>query len=226
MKKKIIIFGNGPSAEVISKIVLNIKSFKFIGFTVDKKYIQKKKIFGFPVYDFQEILKKFSNKSYEIFISVGYSDMNNLREKIYQKIKKYGYSCPNIIHPLANLPDDLKLGDNNFIMNDVHIHPIVKIGNNNFIWSGAIISHHVEVGDNCWFTSGSSVAGKTNIGNNCFLGINSTITNNISIGNKCFIGARTLISKNLKNKSVVISPADIKHKLDSKQFTVFLNNDF
>ena len=70
------------------------------------------------------------------------------QSKIVERIKKYGYRCPNIIHPLANLPDDLKLGDNNFIMNDVHIHPIVKIGNNNFIWSGAIISHHVKVGDN------------------------------------------------------------------------------
>ncbi len=226
MKTKVIIFGNGPSAEVMAKIIMNIKSFEFIGFTVDKKYIGKKKIFGYPVYNFENVLKKFSNKKFQIFISVGYSDMNSLREKIYKRIKKYGYKCPNIIHPSTNLPKDLKLGDNNFIMNDVHIHPIVKIGNNNFIWSGAIISHHVEVGNNCWFTSGSSVAGKTIIGNNCFFGINSTIVNNVFIGNNCFIGARALVSKNLKNKSVVISPADTKHKLNSKQFTIFLNNDF
>ena len=167
-----------------------------------------------------------SPSKYEIFVSVGYSDMNKTREAIYNRIKKLGYKSPNIIHPNANLPNDLILGENCFIMNDVHIHPLVKIGNNNFIWSGSIISHHVKVGNNCWFTSGSSIAGRTKIGNNCFFGINATITNNISIGNNCFIGARSLVSKNLKNKSVVISPADIKHKLDSEQFINFLNDDF
>ena len=100
------------------------------------------------------------------------------------------------------------------------------IGNNCRLDNLIQIAHNVKVGNNCWFTSGSSIAGRTKIGNNCFFGINATITNNISIGNNCFIGARSLVSKNLKNKSVVISPADIKHKLDSEQFINFLNDDF
>ncbi len=225
-KRKIVIFGNGPSAEVVFKIISKIDYYEFVGFTVDKKFIKKKKLLNYPIYDFTEVKRKFSKNLYDIFISVGYSNMNVLREEIYKKVKKLGYNCPNIVDPDAKLPKDLKLGDNNFIMSNVHIHPLVKMGNNNFIWSGAIISHHVKVGNNCWFTSGSSVAGNTVIKNNCFFGLNSSIINNINIGNKCFIGARALISKNLKNKSVVISPADIKHKLNSDQFTFFLNNNF
>ncbi|WP_440655396.1 acetyltransferase [Candidatus Pelagibacter sp. HIMB1506] len=225
-KRKILIFGNGPSAEVVYRILKKIKRYEFTGFTVDKKYIKKKKIFGYPVFDFKYFLKKFPKKKYDIFISVGYSNMNSNRETIYNKLKKLGYNCPNIFDPSANIPEDLIIGDNNFIMNDVHIHPIVKMGNNNFIWSGSIISHHVKVGNHCWFTSGSSVAGNTKIGNNCFFGLNSSIINNIKIGNKCFIGARSLVSKNLKNKSVVISPPSTKHKLNSEQFTVLIDNKF
>ena len=144
----------------------------------------------------------------------------------YISIKKLGYKCPNIIDPLTNVPEDMKVGDNNFIMNEVHIHPLVKIGNNNFIWSGSIISHHIKVGNHCWFTSGSSVAGNTEIKNNCFFGLNSSIINNIKVGNKCFVGAHSLVSKNLKNKSVVISPPSTKHTLNSEQFTLLLNNKF
>ena len=225
-KRKILIFGNGPSAEVVFKILKKIEKFEFVGFIVDKKYIHKKKIFGYPVFDFKYLVKKFPKKKYDIFISVGYSNMNLNREKIYKKIKKLGYKCPNIIDPLTNIPEDMKVGDNNFIMNEVHIHPLVKIGNNNFIWSGSIISHHVKVGNHCWFTSGSSVAGNTEIKNNCFFGLNSSIINNIKVGNKCFVGAHSLVSKNLKNKSVVISPPSTKHTLNSEQFTLLLNNKF
>ena len=92
------------------------------------------------------------------------------------------------------------------------------------VWS--IISHHVKVGNHCWFTSGSSVAGNTEIKNNCFFGLNSSIINNIKVGNKCFVGAHSLVSKNLKNKSVVISPPSTKHKLNSEQFTVLIDNKF
>ena len=44
--EKLIIFGNGFCAEVVAKIVLESNNFEIICFTVDKKYIKKKKIFG------------------------------------------------------------------------------------------------------------------------------------------------------------------------------------
>lgn len=225
--KKLIIFGNGFCAEVVAKIVLENNNFEIICFTVDKKYIKKKKIFGKPVVDFESVKKKYKRrKDCYIFVATGYSSMNKIREKILKKIKKVGFNLTSIIHPKVILPNDFKFGKNCLIMNSVHIHPLVKIGNNNFLWPGSIISHHVKVGNNCWFTSGSSIAGNTVIGNNCFFGINSTITNNIKINDFSFIGARALVSKNLKKKSVVISPEDIKHKLDSLQFTNFLSNNF
>ena len=62
-KRKILIFGNGPSAEVVFKILKKIEKFKFIGFTVDKKFIDKKKIFGYPVFDFKYLVKKFPKKN-------------------------------------------------------------------------------------------------------------------------------------------------------------------
>ena len=42
MKKKLIIFGDGPCAEVVSKIVDEYKIFEIFCFTVNKKFIRKK----------------------------------------------------------------------------------------------------------------------------------------------------------------------------------------
>ena len=226
MKKKLIIFGDGASAEVISKIVEEYKLFSIECFTIDKKYLKRKKVFSYNVLEYEKIKKIKNKKDYFVFVSVGYSNLNKNREKILERIQSDGFSLTSIIHPKANICKSVKIGKNNFIMQDVHIHPLVKIGNNNFIWSGAIISHHVKIGNNCWFTSGSSVAGNTSIGNNCFFGINSTIANNIKIGSETFVGAGTLVAKSLKNKSTVIRQSDNLHKLASNEFIKLINNKF
>lgn len=226
MKKKLIIFGDGPCAEVVSKIVDEYKIFEIFCFTVNKKFIRKKKLFNYKIIEYEKLVKIKNKKDYLIFVSLGYSDLNKLREKIFKKVKKDGFKLTSIIHPKANICNSVKLGNNNFIMQDVHIHPLVKIGNNNFIWSGSIISHHVKIGNHCWFTSGSSIAGKTVIGNNCFFGINSTIVNDIKIGNEVFIGAGALVNKSIKKKSTIIRKSDLLYGLKSNDFIKLIKNKF
>ena len=167
-----------------------------------------------------------SNKKLNLQLILGSGAILDKYGAVSNLIKKDGFKLTSIIHPKSNISKNVKIGENCFIMQDIHIHPFVKIGNNNFIWSGSIICHHVKIGNNCWFTSGSSVAGQAVIGNNCFFGINSTITNNIKIGSECFIGAQTLVSKNLKKKEVVIKPSDNVNKLDSTQFLNLINGKF
>jgi sugar O-acyltransferase (sialic acid O-acetyltransferase NeuD family) len=224
--KKLIIFGDGPSAEVVSKIVEEYKLFSIECFTVNRKYLKKKKIFSYKIIEYEKIRKLKNKKEYFIFVSLGYSNLNKDREKIFHRVKSDGFKLVSIIHPLANICKSIKIGTNNFIMQDVHIHPLVNIGDNNFIWSGSIICHHVRIGNNCWFTSGSSVAGNTSIGNNCFFGINSTITNNIKIGNRVFVGAGSLVVKSLKNGSTVVRKPDSLHALASDDFLDLIKNKF
>jgi sugar O-acyltransferase (sialic acid O-acetyltransferase NeuD family) len=225
-KKKLIIFGDGPSAEVVSEIVKEFHLFDILCFTVDRKYKKKNKLNSYKIIEYEKIKKIKNKKDYFCFVSVGYSNMNKNRQNICKKVKDDGFELTNIIHPNSNISRNIKIGENCFIMQDIHIHPFVKIGNNNFIWSGTILSHHAQIGNNCWFTSGSSIAGQTKIGNNCFFGIGSTVTNNLKIGDECFIGAQTLVSKNLKNKDTVIRSSDSIYKLDSEKFLSLINNKF
>jgi sugar O-acyltransferase (sialic acid O-acetyltransferase NeuD family) len=226
MKKKLIIFGDGPAAEVVASIVNEYKIFEIECVTVDKKYMNKNKLLSHKIIEYEKIKKIKNKKNFLFFVSLGYSNMNKDRQNVCKKIKDDGFKLTSIIHPKSNISKNVKIGENCFIMQDIHIHPFTKIGKNNFIWSGSIICHHVTIGNNCWFTSGSSVAGQTVIGNNCFFGINSTITNNLKIGNECFIGAQTLVSNNLKKKKVIIKPSDPINKLNSEQFLKLINNKF
>ena len=225
-KKKLIIFGDGPCAEVVMQIVEECKLFKIHYVTIDKKFKKKNYLHSYKITNYENIKKIKNKKDYVIFVALGYSNMNKDREIIYKRVKKDGFTVTNIIHPKSNVSKSVRIGENCFIMHDVHIHPFVKIGNNNFIWSGTILSHHVEVGNNCWFTSGSGIAGMSKIGNNCFLGINSTLINNLTIQNEVFIGARALVSKDISSKKVLISKGENYLDLDSSQFLQLINNKF
>jgi sugar O-acyltransferase (sialic acid O-acetyltransferase NeuD family) len=226
MKKKLIIFGDGPSAEVVAKITEEFKIFEIFCFTVNKKFLKKKKLLNYNIIEYEKLIKIKNKKDYLIFVSLGYSNLNKTREEILKNVKKDGFELTSIIHPNANICRSVKFGYNNFIMQDVHIHPLVKIGNNNFIWSGSIISHHVKIGNHCWFTSGSSIAGKTIIGNNCFFGINSTIVNNIKIGDEVFIGAGALVNKDLRKQSTILRKSDPLYNLKSDEFIKLIKNNF
>lgn len=226
MLKKIVIFGMGPSAEVVTQICEEFELFEIVAYTVDKDFVTQERYLSKPLIPFDDLHLKFPASDYGVFVCVGYGQMNTVRERIWKKVKTIGYRTPSVVHPNSHLPGDFVHGDNCFIMNDVHIHPCVEIGKNNFIWSGTTLCHHVKVGDHCWFTSGSSVAGNSNIGHNCFFGINSVVTNNIKIGPKSFIGAGALASKNLKSKTVIIKQQDGVFKLDSSQFMSLIGNNF
>ena len=113
--KKLIIFGDGPTAEVVFDIVSEYKLFEVECFTVDKKYnkkkfIKKKKIISY------EIIKKIKKKEeYVLFVSLGYSNMNKNRETIYKRAINDGFKLTNIIHPKAVIPKKTKVGKNCFI---------------------------------------------------------------------------------------------------------------
>lgn len=226
MRKKLLIFGTGPSADVAFQIFQEFTNYIIEGFILDEKFIEKRKHLNKPVYPYEEIKKSASFKEIEIFVSIGYSNLNTTRRLKCEQVCEDGFVLASMVHPEAKLPANFKHGNNCFIMNDVHIHPYVEIGNNNFIWSGVTLCHHVTVGSHCWFTSGSLVAGNSIVGSHCFLGASSTITNNIKIGNHCFVGAGSLVTKNMANQTVIIREGDKPYRLNSEQFLKLINNKY
>lgn len=226
MRKKLFIFGTGTAAEVAHQIISEHFNYHFGGFIVDEKFKNSETYIGESLYSFEDFLVMETPESAEIFVSLGYNNLNAIRKEKCEQVKEHGFCLASLIHPKANLPKDFCYGENSFIMNDVHIHPCVKIGKNNFLWSGTILCHHVQVGNDCWFTSGSMVAGNSHVGNECFFGIGAVVTNDLTIGNRCFIGAGSLVSKNTDDNSVVIKPGDPPHKLSSDQFLKLISNNF
>jgi sugar O-acyltransferase (sialic acid O-acetyltransferase NeuD family) len=219
--KLVIFFGIGKIAEVIHYYATEECNINIAAFVVDKKYKSTDSFLGLPVIDFEEVQKLFPPEQFDMFIAIGYHEMNSLRElKCNEAIDK-GYTLINIISPNCKLPKHTKIGYNCFIMPPAIIHPCVSIGNNVFVWSGGLIGHHSIINDNVWITSCANIGGNVSIGKNTFIAINATIGHSVAIGANCFLGANSLVTKKLEDDKVVIAESSKPIKLTSKQFLKF-----
>jgi len=171
-----------------------------------------------PVVAFSLVEQTYPHSEYDMFVAVGYHDLNALRKQKCSEAKEKGYTLVSIISPKSNLPKNVTFGYNCFIMPPAIIHPCVKIGNNVFVWSGALVGHHSTIGDHCWLTSNCNLGGDVKIGKQVFIALNATISNSVNIGNECFIGANTLVIKGMDNEQVMIAEPSKPIKLTSKQF--------
>ena len=225
-KRDVVIFGVGKTADVVSYFFEHESDFNVVGFTVTSDYLEADSFKGLPVVPFEEITERYPPSRFLIFIAMGYAGLNHYRAQIYTQAKSLGYSFASYTHPRSGIPKDMPVGDNCFIMNDVHIHPFVTLGDNNFVWSGVIICHHTVIGSHCWFTSGTNIAGNNVIGSFCFFAINSTLTDGLEIGDRCLLGANTLVSSNLEAGSVVIAAPEKKYPLTSKEFLALKGDSF
>lgn len=192
---KVVIFGIGDNAELAKYYFENDSKYEVVAFTVDKEYETNELFHGLPVVSFENLEEYYSPEEVMLFIAIGYTNMNEIREIKYLDGKKRGYKFANYLSSRANILTD-KIGENNFILEDNTIQPYVEIGNNCFITSHVVIS------------------GRCIIEDNCFLGVNCTIRDQTRIGYKSLIGAGAWISEDTEEYGVYL--ADVATKIKKK----------
>jgi sugar O-acyltransferase (sialic acid O-acetyltransferase NeuD family) len=214
MNKKIVIYGIGNFSKLIYHYLKSNSNDSVVAFCVDKKYINETHFCNLPLLSFENIETKYPPSKYNILVLIGYSDMR-AKKLVFNKVKKKGYMCINYISPRAIIADNVSIGENNIILENVIIEPFTKIGNNNTIWSSVNICHNVVIQSHSFIASKTLVGGFSKIHNNCFIGFNSTIIDNVTLKKESLIGANSLIlNDTLKYSKYIGTPAKkySKHK--------------
>lgn len=218
--KKIILYGNSEFSKLIKYYFEADTKRKIEAVTVDREYIKDNEFENIPVIPFEEVENYYSPSKYEILVAIGYSNMNTLRKKIFEKCKAKGYSIASFIHSSVLMAENVKLGEGNIILENSIIQPFAKIGNGNLIWHNVSIAHDCEIGNFNTITGMSSINGANKIGNNCFLGSNSTIKDHLVIANYSLIGAGTYISKDTEEYGVYVPNRAIKLEKNSLEIKI------
>ena len=124
MKKDLVIFGIGKIAEVVFYYASKECGYNVVAFCVDEQYKTGEKFQGLPVVPFESIEKNYPPADYDMFVAIGYHDLNRLRElKCNEAIGK-GYTLISVVSPLTSLPSNVTFGYNCFIMPPAIIHPL------------------------------------------------------------------------------------------------------
>jgi sugar O-acyltransferase (sialic acid O-acetyltransferase NeuD family) len=218
MKKDLIIFGVGKIAEVVYYYAKEECGYNVVAFAVDEQFKKATTFKELTVISFDNIESHYPPGKFDMFIAIGYHDLNRLRETKCNEAKEKGYNLVSVISPLVNLPPNVSVGWNCFIMAPALVHPYVEIKNDVFIWSGAMVAHHSVIEDHCWLTSCCNISGNVQIGANTFVAVNATIGHSVVIGKNCFLGANTLVTNNLEDEKVVIAESSKPFRLNSWQF--------
>jgi len=199
---KIIIFGNEEFAEVAHFYFTKDSTYDVVAFTANERFIKNQELFGLPVIPFEKIEEKYPPSEFSMFVAIGYSKVNKVRAKVFDDAKSKGYNLVSYVSSKATKWEEVKMGENCFILEDVTIQPFVSFGDDVIVWSGNHIGHHTKIGNHCFITSHVVISGNVRIEDYCFLGVNSTIRDGIKIAKSCIIGAGAVILKDTKEKEV------------------------
>ncbi|XOQ58580.1 MAG: Acetyltransferase [Clostridium sp.] len=206
--KKIVIVGAGGHCKVIVDIIRSINQYEIVGIT-DKNI--KGKLLDIPILGNDSILKElYDSKVNYAFIGIGGLKNINIRNEIYNKLKKIGFKLPVLIHKKAIVSTYAKIHEGTCVMAGAIINAGTDIGRNCIINTGSIIEHDCKIGNNTHISPNSAIAGGVNIGFNTHIGIGSSIIQQRIIGNNVTIGAGAVVIDNIPNNSVAVGvPAKV-----------------
>jgi sugar O-acyltransferase (sialic acid O-acetyltransferase NeuD family) len=215
MKKPLVIFGTGDTAQLAHYYFSTDSNYEVIAFSVDANYIKESEFCGLPVVSFEDVAKNYPPHSYDCFVALSYSKLNAVRKEKFLAAKEMGYKLVNFISSRATVLNEGKVGENCFIFEDNTVQPFVTIGNNVTLWSGNHIGHHSVIHDHTFIASHVVVSGGVEIGEQCFVGVNATLRDHIKIGDRCVVGAGALLLADAAPEGVYSGTATERSKVPS-----------
>lgn len=202
--KEIVIIGNGSYARMMNQYLKMSGRDMVCAYAVDSKCIEAPEIDGIKVISFEQLKDEFPCEKYDLIMGIGYVQMAQIRKRIFEQCKSWGYHFENYIHPTAIISPDAKIGEGNNILEGVIVEAGVTIGNANLFFGGSMVGHESRVGDYNTFAGKSMVAGLVTVGNNCFLGVSSAVKDHVVLKDFVLLGAMAYGYKDMEEYSVVV----------------------
>jgi sugar O-acyltransferase (sialic acid O-acetyltransferase NeuD family) len=196
--KRLVIFGAGDLARIAQFYFSRDSEYEVAAFTVHERFVQGEESGGLPLVAFETVEEWYPPDEFEMFVAVGYKQLNRVRSEVYRAAKKKNYRLATYLSSKAVHFGDVNRGDNCFILEANVIQPFVKIGSNVVLWSGNHIGHDVVIEDHCFVSSHVVLSGHVRVGEHSFLGVNACAKDGVTIGANCLIGPGAVILKDTR----------------------------
>ncbi|MBU2881830.1 NeuD/PglB/VioB family sugar acetyltransferase [Psychrosphaera sp. B3R10] len=198
----LLLLGGGGHAATLAEILLD-QGENIVGVVAPEITAGKKIFVEFQHFVNDTDVLNFDPLDTLLVNGIGSMPNSNLREGVYAKFKKLGYSFATIQAPSAVVSKFSEISEGAQILSNAVIGVDVKIGENTIINSSATVEHECFIGNNCHITPGVTLSGQVIMGDSVHIGTGSNLINNIKLGSNIVIGVGANITKSIESNSLV-----------------------
>jgi sugar O-acyltransferase (sialic acid O-acetyltransferase NeuD family) len=192
----VIIVGGGGHAKVLIS-AMRAANMEIQGIADSDPKLKGKSVLGIPVLGDDGWLADQNPKKTSLVLGVGSVAIPEARKKLFENLKKKGFSFKTVIHPTAIVADEVKIGEGAQIMAGAIIQPGTQISDNVIVNTGVIVDHDCVLGTHVHLAPGVTLSGGVEVGAESHLGTGAVVKQGIRIGRKCLVGAGSVVVEDL-----------------------------
>lgn len=136
------------------------------------------------------------NKHIPIALGIG---NNNIRAKLFKKVKDNGFKIVTLIHPSSVVSPNAIIGKGTIIMPNVVVNANAIIGDGVILNTSCVIEHECRIEKFVHISPNVALAGNVIVGEYTHIGIGSNVIQGIIVGKNTIIGAGSIVVKNIGN---------------------------
>lgn len=190
--EKIVLVGSGGHAKSVVDAIEALGIYEIVGFT-DKLEHEKFIYRGYEVLGTDDCLEELFQKGvHRAFVCVGYLGKGTLRNRLYDQLKKIGFSLPVVIDPSAVLAKDVQVEEGTFVGKCAILNSNTRIGKMCIINTSAIIEHDCVIREFSHVAVGAVLCGNVTLGAGSMIGANSTVVQCVNLPDNTFIKSGSL----------------------------------
>lgn len=190
--EKIVIVGGGGHAKSLINIIQKTKKFKILGY-VDLKDCGR--VLGVNYLGEDSVLKslKAKHKKISAAIGVGYVQVSDRRQKIYERLVAMGFKFPSIVSPTAIINQEVKISEGTVVFDAAVINVGSTIGTCSIINTNSSIDHDCTVGNFVHIAPGAVLSGGVVVGDFSLISTGAKIIQYKTVAQECLVGAGAVV---------------------------------
>jgi sugar O-acyltransferase (sialic acid O-acetyltransferase NeuD family) len=196
--------GAGGHAKVVLESIQEQSDVEVVGLLDADPDMKGKEVLGVRVLGGDELLAKlFSDGVHHAFIGVGGVGDNMPRRKVFELLKKHGFSLLSPVHSSSVVSPSASLGEAACLCSGSIVAAGATIGSNVIVNSGAIVEHDCVVHDHVHVASGAVLAGGVVVGEGAHVGAGATVKQGIRIGRDAIVAMGAAVIEDVPDGSAV-----------------------
>lgn len=177
--RDIVIIGFGGHAKSVADSIERTGEYKIVGYTDVQEDTSCDRYEYLGTDDMLEDIYARGVKC--AAVCVGYMGKGDVRDRLYDMLKRIGFELPVITDPSAVVSETAEIGEGTFIGKGAIVNAEAKVGKMCIINSKALVEHEDIIGDYSHVAVGANLCGQVKLGDHVFVGSGAVVVQSVTV---------------------------------------------